>query len=324
MKSKSKVELSLSTISGLTEHHLGTPTRAVEELDDGWFNTIYRATLSDGRDVVLKMAPPPGFQVMRYERNILASEVAVLDLLGKTDGVPVPAVLAYDDSRSLHPHDFFLMEYIPGTPYNKLHESLAAEEREPYDFQLGRICARIHSITGERFGRYQDDHCATTSWQESFSAMIEDLLLDADDTGVELPVPAESIREACRTAQDELAEVTKPHLVAWDLHPGNVFVDNGSIRAIIDCDRALWGDPLMEYPFRTIDWKRVGFHRGYASDALLSQPGAERRIWLYDLYHALVVVVECGFRGYEGSHIEWARNELARVMSIARPGWLSR
>jgi hypothetical protein len=54
---------------------------AVREVTDGWFNAAYRIRLADGRDVMLKIAPPTAVAVMGYEQNIMATEVATMRLL---------------------------------------------------------------------------------------------------------------------------------------------------------------------------------------------------------------------------------------------------
>ena len=51
------------------------------ELGHGWFNVAYRVRLRDGRQVVLKVAPPPGVEVMTYELGAMGIELAALSLI---------------------------------------------------------------------------------------------------------------------------------------------------------------------------------------------------------------------------------------------------
>jgi aminoglycoside phosphotransferase (APT) family kinase protein len=323
MKSLSKIELPLETLSELTRVNLGKQTVKATEITDGWFNTIYRLTLSDGTPAVLKMAPPPDFQVMRYERHLMESEVAVLRLLENTDAVPVPRVLAYDATRTVHSHDYFLMECVPGSSLSSLNGQLTDAERTAIYTELGRISASINGVASDRFGRCHPDRCTADSWFASIVAMVDDLLLDAQDRSVELPVSPERLKEAFGNAERELSQVTSPRLVVWDLHPGNVFVENGRITGIIDCDRAIWGDPLLEFLFRSLANTPKAFHEGYGDESdTTDRPGAERCIWLYDLYLAMIMRIECGYRGFEESHVKWTISEFKRVIEIAQPGWL--
>ena len=63
---------------------------AILELKDGWFNVSYKIRLADGRLVVLKIAPPPEAEVMLYEKNIMATEVATMRLVRQNAAIPVP------------------------------------------------------------------------------------------------------------------------------------------------------------------------------------------------------------------------------------------
>lgn len=106
-----------------------------------------------------------------------------------------------------------------------------------------------------------------------------------------------------------LKEVATPSLVHWDLWDGNVFVENGRITGLIDCERALWGDPLMEYYFRSLAGDNFPFCRGYGKEAFTN---AEReRMELYDWYLALILRIECVYRQYsDENHIKWAAENL--------------
>lgn len=334
MHSTTKISLTRERLSGLASHALGLRVVDADELADGWFNTIYRLELDDGRSVVIKVSPPPGHPVMRYERDLMQVEVDVLRLLGGVDGVPVPAVLAFDDSREVIDHDYFIMDYVAGEAYSRVRDRLSPEERASIETELGTISARVNAIPGERYGRYLDDRCASGSWADSFTAMIDDVLLDASDTGTALPVPAETILDACLRGRAALDEVATPSLVLWDLHPGNVFVADGRVSGIIDVDRAIWGDPLMEFFFRSFAGASHEFRAAYGVEAgagqAFGQQAVERRepttgahrVWLYDLYLALIMVVECSFRGFEDGHREWASRQLTQVVAAAEPPWI--
>jgi aminoglycoside phosphotransferase (APT) family kinase protein len=323
MESTSKIQLSLKTISEITARALQSKAVSATELTDGWFNTIYQVTLESSRSVVLKMAPPPSYQVMRYEKHLLESEVEVLRLLQGVDRVPVPEVLAYDSSGSVHDHDYFLMDFVHGSCYGTIRGEMPAERKLLIDTELGAISSRINSVPGTLFGRYRPDHCTADSWPAALLAMVDDLLLDAADRNAELPLPAATIREAYIGAESDLGQVTTPRLVVWDLHPGNVFVSDDSVTGIIDCDRALWGDPLMEFFFRKTAGSSQAFFDGYDGQIeLTGRPGSARCLWLYDLYLVLVMVIECSFRGYEPSHVDYVLERFKGVVESAEPGWL--
>ena len=75
-------------------------------------------------------------------------------------------------------------------------------------------------------------------------------LADAEDFGVEMLFSLNRIRSFFSESADDLDFVTRPCLVHWDLRDGNILIkDKNGIAGIIDCDRALWGDPVIEYYF---------------------------------------------------------------------------
>jgi hypothetical protein len=184
------------------------------------------------------------------------------------------------------------------------------------DAAIGRQAALVNAISGERFGRWRDDHCRSVSWAASLQAMVEDLLADARDKTVRLPRPETEIRALFQAAQPELDAVKTPQLVLWDLHDSNVLVqpDTLELAGFLDPDRALWGDPLMEFYFRSLAQVSAAWKAGYRRTCLeagaappVETPGAERRLALYDLYLALVMVIEVAYRGYGPEHEAWVR-----------------
>src|SRR5690348_11046633 len=92
MQSTSKIVIDTATLVRLAQKHLGKTLVNSREITDGWFNTIHILELADGSKAVLKVSPPPAFDAMRYERNIMATEVAVHRHL-EQKGLLVPRVL---------------------------------------------------------------------------------------------------------------------------------------------------------------------------------------------------------------------------------------
>ena len=73
---------------------------------------------------------------------------------------------------------------------------------------------------------------------------------------------------------------------------------------MIDWERSIWGDPLLEVGFRTYSENR-DFLRGYGIAKLT--PMQERRALWYDIYLLLLMSLECEYRGYETMDMyEWA------------------
>ena len=314
MKSGAKRQLSHQEIERLIGETLSETVRDSAELSDGWANSAYRIELGDGRSVIMKVAPPKDIPTMRYEKDIMQAEVAVLRLVGEQcEGVPVPAVLAHDDSLTLIDSEYFIMDCLSGTPFNKLRDSLSEAEQTVIDGQLGIFNRRINEMRGERFGLYAQPDSWRSSWTDAFGLMISYLLADAKDAGIELPEGYAAMERRIVERFDCLAEVKEPQLVLWDLWDGNVFVDNGRVSGLIDFERALWGDPLMESYFYQLGSK-AAFLEGYGIKEW-SEDQRNRRS-LYDLYLDLVMWIECTYRRYENKgHIQWARDNLTQSWS---------
>jgi hypothetical protein len=80
---------------------------------------------------------------------------------------------------------------------------------------------------------------------------------------------------------------------------------------VIDFERALWGDPLMEFQFRTLAAPQ-DFAAGNGR-SMLETPRAGPRRLLYNIYRYLIMVIECAYRQYPTQDQErWAREQLTQ------------
>jgi fructosamine-3-kinase len=173
----------------------------------------------------------------------------------------------------------------------------------------------MNAITGSSFGYFAQPEFHFSTWQETFQCMISHCLQDGRDAGVELPFPNDMLGARLQTFTTVLDEVTQPRLVHWDLWDGNIFVDpeTKKITGILDCERALWGDPLMEVNFGAFG-VNPALIEGYGLD-LLSTLGAKTRRTLYNIYLWLIMIIECTYRKYETKdQVNWARTKLIEEM----------
>lgn len=319
MHSLSKTVVSPDTAQAIIAAAFGSGSRvrAFEELKDGFFNAAYAITLTDGLRCVLKVAPPDGVRVLRYERDILAAEVAVMRLVREHTEMPVPAILGHDTSRRLVDSDFYLMAFIAGAPLNKLRRELTPDEQHAVDREIGRYLRQMNEIAGPAFGYFSHPAPPGQPWRETFLAMLDGVLADGQEIGVALPLAYDALRGRVAAAAPILDEVTAPRLVHWDLWDGNIFVDPATkrVNGIIDFERALWGDPLMEANFVFAPPAGLAaFTEGYGQ-ALLDTPAQVQRRILYNIYLYLIMVIECAYRQYETHDQEnWARGRLVREL----------
>ncbi|HNT77473.1 MAG TPA: aminoglycoside phosphotransferase family protein [Anaerolineae bacterium] len=323
MQSISKIQLSHPQIQSIISHHFGheTHVQAIQELTEGYFATAYRLDLADGRAWVLKVSPPPHVRVLRYEYDIMAAEVAAMRLVRARTAAPVAEIYCYDASRALLDNEFFIMACLPGQPLHKVRKELAPDVQQRVNRQIGGYLREINSIEGTAFGYGSENTPRFAQWRDAFDAMLQTVLQDGEDMAVELPLSYAEIHDLARRHYAALDEVTTPRLVHWDLWDGNIFFDGEmqAITGIIDHERALWGDPLMEVNFTGYD-PQSDFAAGYGAPMLDTPPQRTRRA-LYSLYLFLIMVIECYYRKYPTNGQElWAREQLAKTINDLNNG----
>lgn len=290
----------------------------VTELGHGWFNVAYRLGLRDGRDVVMKIAPPSDIAVMTYEHEMMRNELAAIALVHEHTVVPVPRIDYVDLTHELCDADWFTMPCIDGDNFGILveHHEVSESDAVALNEQLGAANRELNEIVGAHFGPLRGRGYAT--WREAFTRMIEDVLQNGERAGVDLGWPYDTVREVIREYEDELDAVTEPRFVEWDLWSSNVMVRDGSIAAIIDHERAFYGDPLIEAGFVCIDLPMFGdataFMRGYGQGALTDSE--RRRRLLYTLYLILIMAIETKYRGHQDTQqYDMARAVLDGLMT---------
>ncbi|MEV0839906.1 phosphotransferase [Actinocatenispora sera] len=284
MRSPTQVALSRADIAAMVVDGLG-PVDIVEavELSGGTFATVWRVSLADGRDVVVKVGPPPGTRILRYERGLIAAEAEYFRLVcERAPGVPVPQVLAASD-------DWIITTLLPGRP-------LTSEDAPRARTELGAAIAAVHEISGSHFG-YAGDRPSAPDWPTAFGAIVAALRADAAEWNVPLP-PLDGVLER---HHDVLAAVTRPALLHFDLWDGNVLVSpSGGLAGLVDGERYLYGDPLLDLVspalFRRIeDEPDHPFLRGYRPAPF--DAAARIRLSLYRVHLYVLMITEGPSRG---------------------------
>ncbi len=315
--SRSKTPVSLAQAEQISRRYFGSLARPVqfEELTDGFFNAAYRMQMADGLCCVLKVAPPDGLRVLRYERDILRAEVEALRLVQARTSLPAPDVLAYDTSRQVLGNDYLLMSCLPGVALHKVRAELSIQAQAEIDRQLGGYLRQINEIQGEAFGYFAQSQPAGLGWPQTFARMLGGVLEDGAAIGAQLPWPYEQLAALPRLGYGALSEIIEPRLVHWDLWDGNVLIDPSQARVtgIFDFERVLWGDPLMETNFGYVE-EGSPFMLGYGL-AMKDTPAKRLRRKLYAVYLYLIMIIECDYRAYaDDRQKKWARAQLEQTL----------
>jgi aminoglycoside phosphotransferase (APT) family kinase protein len=316
MDSRTKRQLSPAQLQTLISDALGAGVVSAEELADGFANAVWRLGLDDDRTVVLKVSPPPDLKLLTYERELLRTEALVYRLAAPA-GLPMPELLhaAFDDSRL--GGDYLILSALDGTPWN--HATLADADHKALRFELGRYLALLHSIPGDGVYGYPGARLTAPTWRAAFLVMTGAILDDAVRYSTPLPLSLVEIAKLIHTNAAALDEVTTPALVHFDVWPGNVFLSltdgKPRIQALIDHERAFWGDPIADFTTPTIfdslraDDPLLAGYRTAGGKVELTREALVRDA-LYRAYLYLILLVENGPRQYP-------EEDYARVRDLA-------
>ena len=295
-------------------------------LTGGTFNAVHLVNLADGTRLVVKIPPGPDTPLLRYEQQgILATEALYYQLAGECRGITVPDVVAVDAADAAG--GYLVMTECPGIPWPQLAPPPAGRERDELRAALGGQVARLHTITGTGFG-YPSESVGPLreTWRAAFLDMVNAVLADAETFAVTLPRPIADVLEWFDARATALDEVTTPVLVHFDLWDGNILVEPSSaghrISALIDAERAFWGDPLAEFVSLALygDIERdTAFLDGYrgAGGAVTFDVAARQRLSLYRAYLYLIMWVETAPRGFDRELVDRIYGKVFQPLAAA-------
>lgn len=282
-------EISTSEIQVLQEEHLNS-RRIVSAtaLSGGLFNTTYLLELCDNTKLVLRLGPINQHLLMPFEHHVMLATAKTSELF-QVHGIPTAHVIAYDETLTNIDRSYLLMEYISGKTLYVLEPSL----REQCYLEAGLYTQRIHSIQGKRFGRLADiaSGGGHDSWSAALNAEVQDYISYADRYGLFNTKVLSRIDTIYRKYAPILDEIATPYLTHGDLWPANIITDctttsdDYHIVAIIDTDRAMFGDPDFDFPAGHVP--NEAFRTGYGGE--ITQNGnAVTRHKLYALLYSML------------------------------------
>lgn len=255
----------------------------------GKFNDSFFVDAEDAR-LVLRIAPPRDSVFCFYEREMMRQEPRLHRLLREQTNVPVPEVLAFDGSLEIIDRDFLIMERMPGKPL--IH--CPGIDHDAIYRAVGRCLAEVHGLTRNAFG-YLGEHqpmAPQPSWLEAFVVMWRMLVMDVAGLGCYTAHETDTMLERLTRHLDLFDRDVPASLLHMDIWDQNILVNEGALSAILDWDRALWGDPEIE--FAVLDycgvstpafWEGYGKPRDQSPEALLRQ----RFYLLYELQKYIVI-----------------------------------
>lgn len=289
----------------------------VKPLSGGFCSAVYLVE-ADGARLVLKVASDDGVKLMRHERMYISVEAHMLSRINPDGALPMPRLVAYDDSRTLCPVPYFFMSFIDGEPLSGV-QGLSPQEYSAIREQVGRLTRSICDIPAECFGMPEipESRCRTNS--EFVSLLFEWLLLDAQEKNIEIPsITPQELMALIKAQAAALDTAADPRYIHTDTWAGNVMVKDGRFAGLVDFAAILWGDPLMSHDFHDFgDAPNVDFLRGYGKEQFTREE--RTRILVYRIWQRLGMVVERGYRGYDDPNMySWVLGEFAKEVSVLK------
>lgn len=268
----------------------------------GKFNESYYLDAPES-SLVVRIAPPDGTGMIFYERRMMAQEPGIHKIVREKTDAPVPEILVYDDTRRVIPRDFLVMERLPGNPLTEAF--LPGSMMDRVFRRVGECLAQTHRITADKYGYLGEHHPMepADNWGEAFEVMWNKLIDDIIDCDGYTVDEADSMRRLHGRYAGIFDRDIPASLLHMDVWHQNILVDEyGNVTGLIDWDRALWGDPEIE--FAVLDycgvstpafWEGYGRRRDESTEAKIRQA-------LYLLYEIQkYIVIERARRSNESA-----------------------
>ena len=255
-------------------------------MDGGLFNTTYHVTYgAERKEAVLRLGPVNRQFLMGHEENLMRAEAEVCRLCAER-GIPCSRVLVLDCSRTMLDRDYMIVEYIPSAAMNRAE--LTGEERDALYQEMGAWLRRFHGIVGDGFGFVSRilEGKRFSSWGDALLFETEDILGRMERY---LDFDGRAVREAFCRNKPLLDRAGPGRLLHTDMWEGNVLLDREThkILALIDGDRAVYGDP--DFEFASSWMENPALLRGYGIDPEEEvEPERRQRRILYQIFYALL------------------------------------
>ena len=233
--------------------YVGEELKSARLLSGGLFNTTYRLETKN-RTVILRLGPVNRHLLLPYEQHLMTAEGDILNLL-KSRGIPTSDILALDCSRTLMDRDVMVVDCLDAVCLSAVEVDKDTERR--LCRETGQYVADIHAMTAEDlprkypkpFGRYANviSGQGGATWKEAILSEVAQWRMLAEPADIFTKEELDVIEQAFHRNSHVLDAITVPNLIHGDLWYGNILVDRENrLTAIIDGDRALFGDPEFE------------------------------------------------------------------------------
>ena len=298
-----------------THLDVGWATLQLVPITTGKHNSSFWVVAEQNR-WVLRVAPPDSTGLLFYEKRMMRQEPFLHDLMCSRTTIPVPEIIAADFSRIQIDRDYILMTALPGVPLSDA--CLNSDQQQQVLYQVGIHLHQLHQLTAanclgiESYGYIGSHHPMQPqpTWAEAFCVMWNLLLDDVVASGC---YTVNDRQFMARLLDQHITHFThfddaeSPRLLHMDVWSQNILVDEtGNVTGLVDFDRALWGDPEIE--FAVLDYCGISepaFWQGYGSERDQSNSARIRQRFylLYEIQKYMPIAV-------------WRRQDPQRALSF--------
>lgn len=284
-------ELTDFELRKIITNHFGDNTKFKANLiNGGLFNTTYLIKLLNTKEkFILRVGPVNTNLLLPFELNLMKGEEYVYSLC-EDRNIPSSKVLKCDVSKNLISRDYMIIEYIDSKPLCEL--KLDKEIENSLYKETGKYTGKLHQITANQFGKVYDvlNGNGFNSWSEFMLNEFQKIRIKLHEYKVFTTEELDCFESIISDNSQVLNEIKEAHLVHCDLWTGNILVKdynskNPKVAAIIDIDRALFGD--IDFDFANPWIINESFLKGYGIE-LKDSPEKIIRKNIYRLIYHLI------------------------------------
>jgi aminoglycoside phosphotransferase (APT) family kinase protein len=245
-------ELSQAEIETVIANLYGSAARMTEcrLLEGGLFNTTYHIqTEADRNGLVLRVAPVNQHLLFDFEKSMMSAEPIFFQMLAKQK-IPTSEVVFYDNSFGVIEREYILFRYIPSLPMND--PAVPQEAKPVLNQRVGEILALMHDIKGDQFGwkRLGSSIELFDRWGLFLKRFASEIAERSANYGVFSDAELSRFTHVFEDIKifDPIRQACMVHTDLWE---GNILVNKAQgewqVAAIIDVDRAVFGDAELEF-----------------------------------------------------------------------------
>jgi len=259
-------------IKKIVQEKLFTKCIDFKKIETGLFNDTYIIKLDhvldeiasqpiNNDEIIIRIAPPEDAGFLFYEKNMMAQEPSIHSILLEKTSVPVPRIYFYDNSKSILDRGFLIMEKLEGTTLSQAYWATKNIRNKVFK-QMGVLLKEIHQIHEVKYGYLGEHHPMEPqeTWWDAFSIMWKKMLRDIYNCKFYTKKEVKRFEALLEQSKShfQVREGIPSSLLHMDVWAQNILINKkGEITGVVDWDRALWGDPEIE--FAVLDYCGISY-----------------------------------------------------------------